>query len=127
LTKLGVGVNGGGFGSLAAEALLAFFTGVMGTLNSGAVSSPLTAIASFDGLDFLDLFGGVSEVAERFLVVLATFEGVSEPGTAATEAILLDLRIVILKKPRLSIRRCGRCCSLCVLGSQRAAAQVDVS
>lgn len=109
------------------EALLEFFTGVIGTLNSGAVASPLTGIESLVGLGFLDLFGGVSEVAARFLVVMARLEGPSEPGTAATEAILMDLRIVILKKPRLSIRRCGGCCSLGVLGSLRAAGQLEVS
>lgn len=114
-----MGVKGG---CLAlAGTLLAFFTGVTGTLNSGAdcTDSPLTAGTSCDDLVFLFVFvcvWGDPVLNDRFLDVVTTLVGFSDAAAASAaaavveepEAILVDLRTVILNRPRLSIQVCER-------------------
>jgi len=77
-TRLGVGVNGGGFLSAGADAFLRFFkgvTGISGTLKSGAALSALLwfttdfllSLAAESDLGFLVFVSPTREDAARFL------------------------------------------------------------
>lgn len=92
LTRLGVGVNGGTFDCLGGP-LLAFLTGVSGTLNSGSSA----------GLDLFVFASCAGELAKRFLETLAAVVAFSDAAAMVREETLLDLRTAMLMKKRASI------------------------
>ncbi len=112
LTRLGVGVNGGCFlvfvaCPVVAGTLLAFLTGVTGTLNSGASPSPLMVTSSFFSARDFAFFAvalGVRELAERFFTLLVvTGLAVDDVGRLVLES-LLDRRTDMVVKERTSIQ-----------------------
>lgn len=94
LTRLGVGVNGGIFDGLGP--LLAFLTGVTGTLNSGSSA----------GLDLFVFAPCAGELAKCFLETLAAVVAFSDAAAMVREETLLDLRTAMLMKKRASIHWC---------------------
>lgn len=108
-TRLGVGVNGGGFLFDVADTVLPFLkgvTGASGTLKLGwALSVPLGLPADLDldlDLDFLASVSRLRVDAARFLCPLtaASTGGACGRGDAAAEATLPDLRRDMLRLDR---------------------------
>lgn len=91
LIRLGVGVNGGFLVSLPVF-LLAFLTGVSGTLKSGSLVFPFTRSSCWTGLGFFAFVPRALKLAARFLDPLTGLTGFAEAGAMMSDEILVERR-----------------------------------